>query len=155
MTTKELQAGTIAVIHGKAVFVTSINTSATKNKIIIKKNIGSTEYCAAPADFTDVIGTFDVEKFKAGTMKYGYEVKKKSPTTESELISNLSKTKEDNSMSDLLPGNLKGCKVGDTVNLTNGKTAIFQGYKPNRPKNPVAITINGKPYKCIGSTVNN
>lgn len=127
MTTKELQPGTIAVIHGKAVFVTSINTSATKNKIIIKKNIGSNEYCASPDQFTDVVGTFDLEKFEAGN-KVGI------------LLGDMS----DHS----LPGNLKGCKVGDTVNLTNGKTAIFQGYKSNRPKNPVAITINGKQYKC-------
>lgn len=43
-----------------------------------------------------------------------------------------------------------GSKVqaGDRVKLATGEEAVYKGLNPRSPKNPVAIEVRGKSYRC-------
>jgi hypothetical protein len=110
---------------------------SSANPIRFQMKVGKT-YQAKPDFFVSKIGTFDPEALKSSLdNRFGSLVQPSS---------------NDGLEDFLLPPHLKamGLKAGDSIQVRHGGrtlTAIYEGFKPSRPKYPISYSINGKKWK--------
>ena len=132
---KDLEVGSIVVDCTDSIgIVLETNRTPTYPIVYAKKASGS-RYKARPSDFKAVIGKGDINAFNGATA---------ASTGRSEA------TDAFDAM--FMPEPLKsmGLKIGDKINIRHGygtSVAIYGGYKPSRPINPVSFTIDGRRYK--------
>jgi len=141
MRNDELKPGDIAItISGKLALITGYKPANHKYPIIYTTNASHTRYKGNGSDFQAKIGTASLEQFNAVSL---------APPPSSRKCEGID-------IDCLVPDILKGVKIGDTIRIHGRRgpqDAIYQGYKSSRPKNPVCLSINGKPYKAPLSIV--
>jgi hypothetical protein len=132
----DLKPGKVAIsVTGKIAVIVDYKATNKKYPIIYKVGISSTTYKGNADDFKAIIGDADLDKFK-------------------EQLTEDSPNRYDDD--EVVPNELKGIKIGDSIRVRNGaKTIIaeYLGYNPNRPKNCVSIRVNSRemkgPLSCV------
>lgn len=141
VTLEQLKAGSVVIdSRGTIGVVTEIRANNPMYPVIFAVKASGTQYKAKPGDFKAVIGQVDLELFK-GVQEASKVVKEKVSMFGLDVGA---------------PGNLKGVKVGEAIMVSHYNKvvqAVFEGYSWNRPKYPVAYSINGKKWKGADSVV--
>ena len=131
---KELVPGAIAVCaNGSLAIITGYNPRSEKYTILYKLKTGTRGYKGGVIDFKVVIGMADLDKYKEA----------EGPSVEKPKV---------DVPEFLKPDILKGVEIGDTIEIRERgriRKVIYQGYKPNRPKNPLSFSLpSGGMYKA-------
>jgi len=130
----KLEIGTVVLTaNGQVAIVTGYKARNKKYPIIYKTKVGATSYKGNDHDFLAILGKVDDVS----------PLTKASEEARKEVV-----TGTDNDI--LVPKELKGIKIGDTILIRNrGKEqkATYMGYNRRRPKNCVSIKITGRDYK--------
>lgn len=125
----ELTPGTIAITkNGKIVLITDVKSQNVKYPIIYTSKIDARGYKGNENDFQTILGQVSLSNFTDNKPDkvVGYD--------------------EDF----IVPAELKGIKIGDTIMIRSrkGTEAVeYLGYNPRCPKNCVSIRMKGKDYK--------
>jgi hypothetical protein len=134
---KDVEVGSVVIDdRGSIGIVTDIVLSRPKYPITFAIKASGSLYKGNPANFKAVIGKVDIQAFKAASSK---------PTALSEPLFGFDPM--------FLPEPLKSLnlKPGDKINVRHGfgkvSEAVYEGYKPSRPKYPISYTIDGKRWK--------
>lgn len=131
---KNIQIGTIALIHGKLAIITEISTNRPKNPIGYRNNTSHRGYIGPETIVGAILGAVDIDIFEAHADARPFA---DVPQRHDEWM---------------MPESLRemGLKVGDMIKIKdNGteKDVQFKGYNGRRPKNPIAFVMDGKNYK--------
>ena len=133
MDLSELTPGVVAVTRrGDIAIVVEHKPANVKYPVLYCINAKGKRYKGATHEFTQVIGQVNVAEFLAAC---------KTDPGHSHAGTDLDF---------LVPPQLKGVKVGDTIRIQGRKGAEnveYRGYNPKCPKNCVSVRTRGKDYK--------
>jgi hypothetical protein len=131
----DLKPGQVILdVQGNIFVVVGILLNRPVKPVEIVKKAGGTTYVGPVSMISAIVGTVDLEKFKAPAAAF-------VPAFRPPMFGDGALPPEVQAMN---------LKPGDMITVTHGRKQVhvkFMGFHFNRPKYPVDYELNGKPWK--------